>query len=261
MPGGQGDNQLMSWMDAKFGPDGALYLLDYGGGFFSLDGRQKLSRVTYHGAPASPQPAVSNDPVAQATPTKIDFSGVRAGGVQWAWDFGDGTTSTRMDPSHTYTEGGRHTVTLTVTYADGETSEVTREVNVACPAPDARSTVWFLDRDSGVANVDVGGGCGLNDVVDDESSWGSHQQFVSLSLLRPRVCRGGPGGGRLATGAGPRPATQPRATQGVRARGASSQSRTMSPSACSPPARTATRTAPGSSRQPRAIRIRVTSAA
>ena len=40
---------LQSWMDAKFGPDGALYMLDYGGGFFSLHPNQKLIRVTYQG--------------------------------------------------------------------------------------------------------------------------------------------------------------------------------------------------------------------
>ena len=62
IPGGQGDNQLKTWMDAKFGPDGALYLLDYGGGFFSLHGNQKLIRITYNGAPASPQPAATHRP-------------------------------------------------------------------------------------------------------------------------------------------------------------------------------------------------------
>ena len=54
--GGNGDNQLQSWMDAKFGPDGALYLLDYAGGFFSLHPNQKLIRVTYQGGPATPGP-------------------------------------------------------------------------------------------------------------------------------------------------------------------------------------------------------------
>ena len=30
----------------------------------------------------------------------------------WHWDFGDGTTSTRQNPEHTYTESGHYTVTL-----------------------------------------------------------------------------------------------------------------------------------------------------
>jgi glucose/arabinose dehydrogenase/type 1 glutamine amidotransferase len=48
-PGGNADNRVMSWMDAKFGPDGALYVLDYGGGFFSLHPAQKLLKVSYTG--------------------------------------------------------------------------------------------------------------------------------------------------------------------------------------------------------------------
>jgi glucose/arabinose dehydrogenase len=51
IPGG-GAN-LQSWMDAKFGPDGALYMLDYAGGFFSLHENQKLIRITYQGGPAA----------------------------------------------------------------------------------------------------------------------------------------------------------------------------------------------------------------
>ena len=59
IPGGNGDNRLQSWMDAKFGPDGALYLLDYGGGFFSLHANQKLIRVTYTGG--APDPGAGGD--------------------------------------------------------------------------------------------------------------------------------------------------------------------------------------------------------
>ena len=185
---GTGDDQLQSWMDAKFGPDGALYLLDYGGGFFSLHENQKLVRVVYTGGPPTPAPAVrpivepgsSVQGVAdQGTPTRMAFDGAAAGGVAWEWDFGDGTTSTLMNPVHTYTEGGTYTVTLTVTYADGETATVEGQTAVACPAPDARDTVWLLDQDTGIANEDVREGCTLNDVIDDESAWGTHAEFVT----------------------------------------------------------------------------------
>ena len=35
--------------------------------------------------------------------------------VQWRWDFGDGVTSSRANPTHTYDQTGRYVVTLTVT--------------------------------------------------------------------------------------------------------------------------------------------------
>lgn len=39
--------------------------------------------------------------------------------TQWNWNFGDATTSTQQNPSHTYTAAGTYTVTLSVTSAAG----------------------------------------------------------------------------------------------------------------------------------------------
>jgi gliding motility-associated-like protein len=39
--------------------------------------------------------------------------------AQWAWDFGDGNTSTQQNPSHTYAAAGTYTVTLRVVSAVG----------------------------------------------------------------------------------------------------------------------------------------------
>jgi len=46
--------------------------------------------------------------------------------VSWQWQFGDGATSTRQNPRHTYLNAGEFTVTLTVTSASG-TDDLVRE--------------------------------------------------------------------------------------------------------------------------------------
>lgn len=55
----------------------------------------------------------------------VNFSstviGAGDGGVAYAWDFGDGSTSTEAAPSHTYASAGYYSVSLTVTDADDET--------------------------------------------------------------------------------------------------------------------------------------------
>jgi len=59
-----------------------------------------------------------------------DSSSVNQGSVDaWAWDFGDGTTSTVQNPSHTYTTPGTYTVTLTASSL-GCPGTTTQTVNV-----------------------------------------------------------------------------------------------------------------------------------
>ncbi|NRN65480.1 Cytochrome C [Kibdelosporangium sp. 4NS15] len=177
IPGGGGSTQLQSWMDAKFGKDGALYLLDYGGGFFSLHPNQKLIRITYHGGEPTPRPAATSVAV-QNKPLTIGFTGSKSGGVSYRWDFGDGTQSTEANPRHTYARTGTYNAKLTVTYADGATQVVPVTVNVGCAVPDSRATVFVGDSDSGVPNKQTGGGCTINDLLDDESPWADHGAFV-----------------------------------------------------------------------------------
>ena len=67
-----------------------------------------------------------------AATTFTDASAVGGGGVitNWAWDFGDGNTSTAQNPSNTYATAGTYNVTLTVTTADGCTSTIVLPITV-----------------------------------------------------------------------------------------------------------------------------------
>ena len=47
-----------------------------------------------------------------------------------------------------------------------------------CPDSDVRDTVIIGDIDSQVANVDIGNGCTINDVIDEDGQWNTHNQFV-----------------------------------------------------------------------------------
>jgi glucose/arabinose dehydrogenase/type 1 glutamine amidotransferase len=178
IPSGGGDARLQSWMDAKFGPDGALYMLDYGSGFFSLDQNQKLLRITYTGGAATPTPAATNVAV-QNKPLTYSFNGSKSGGVSWKWEFGDGTISTEANPRHAYTRVGPYTAKLTTTYADGEVVVSRTSVNVGCTVSDPATTVTFGDTDTTVQNKNVGGGCKVDDLIDDESTWSTHAGFVN----------------------------------------------------------------------------------
>jgi gliding motility-associated-like protein len=54
-------------------------------------------------------------------PTVVTFGTV----TSWAWDFGDGNTSTLQNPSNTYVTQGTYTVSLTITTSEGCTETLT----------------------------------------------------------------------------------------------------------------------------------------
>lgn len=70
----------------------------------------------------------------------IQFEGTVIGGLEpyeYLWDFGDGNTATVEDPTHTYSEKGTYTVTLTVTdYEETEVSDQTTATIVGVPKID-----------------------------------------------------------------------------------------------------------------------------
>ncbi len=116
----------------SFGPDGALYVASYAGGYYTFNNNlMGVWRFAYVGGPDTPGP----DPQAtgSGSSSTAQFSIGKSGGVSYKWDFGDGTTSTDPTASHTYDSAGTKTAKLTVTYADGETAGKSVDVDVAAP--------------------------------------------------------------------------------------------------------------------------------
>ncbi len=60
----------------------------------------------------------------------VVFTNTSMMGESYLWDFGDGTTSTDVNPSHTFTDFGVFPVILTVTSLDGCTSATTQQITV-----------------------------------------------------------------------------------------------------------------------------------
>jgi len=110
-------------MDLEFGADGALYMLEYGDGFFSENPEAQLSRIDYIGPDGNhtPEVSVSAAPVSGTAPLTVQFasevSDADGDRVRYAWDFNaDGRVDSReQDPTHTYTDNGVHRAHLTVT--------------------------------------------------------------------------------------------------------------------------------------------------
>ena len=88
---------------------------------------------------AQPQAIIDIDgPATICYPSTVQFVNNSIGGSTYQWTFGDGSTSTDFEPSHTYTTGGTFTVTLVLSddlgCADPDTATITIE---AIPSPQA----------------------------------------------------------------------------------------------------------------------------
>ncbi|MFI1395663.1 ThuA domain-containing protein [Streptomyces sp. NPDC020681] len=119
----------MAWnqpFDADFGPDGALYVIDFGLGSGTGRGGSNegsgIYRIDYVGDGRLPDAKVTAAPDTGSVPLTVKFSSAGSGlpggtPVSYAWDFdGNGTTdSTEASPTHVYRTKGRFTARLTVT--------------------------------------------------------------------------------------------------------------------------------------------------
>ncbi|MGI5488420.1 ThuA domain-containing protein [Microtetraspora malaysiensis] len=128
-------------MDLAFGPDGALYVLDYGSGYFGGDQNSALYRIEYiKGRDRAPHAVAKADKTSGKTPLTVSFSSAGSADPEgepltYAWDFGDGTSSTAPNPTKTYTEDGEYTATLTVKDPGGNTGRASVLITVGNTAP------------------------------------------------------------------------------------------------------------------------------
>ncbi|MCU0463564.1 MAG: PKD domain-containing protein [Anaerolineae bacterium] len=75
------------------------------------------------------------------TDLSVAFQDLSTGATEWAWDFGDGSTSADQNPTHVYAAANNYNVTLTVRNAGGEsTTNQTVSVSEAAVAPTADFT-------------------------------------------------------------------------------------------------------------------------
>lgn len=174
------DAEAGSVVDFLQAPDGSLYFVTiYTYPNFANSGT--VQQIRYDGSTNQPPVAViTSDQTAGAAPLTVHFTGdtsydPEGKPLTYLWNFGDGSTSTEANPTHTYTQNGTYTTSLTVN--DGQTTGSTISspigVGVIMPTVTITSPVDMSKYDAGQTisyNATVKDADG-NDLPDSAYSW------------------------------------------------------------------------------------------
>jgi glucose/arabinose dehydrogenase/chitodextrinase len=120
------------------GPDGALYYVDIGFNDAHEPNPASIRRIRYVSGNQPPTAVADANPKTGLPPLQVTFSS--AGSIDpegqsltYSWTFGDGSTSTQANPSHTYQTSGQYTARVTV--SDGESSTISNNVTIKVGTP------------------------------------------------------------------------------------------------------------------------------
>ena len=127
-------------MDMKFGPDGALYVLEYGTNW-SDNTDSQLSKVVFAGGNRAPIAMAAADKFVGKDPLTVKFSSEgtldkdEGDTLAYAWDFGGKGSASDANPSFTFKEPGVYNVTLTVTDKGGKKATAGMPIRVGNAEP------------------------------------------------------------------------------------------------------------------------------
>ncbi|MBN3584148.1 ThuA domain-containing protein [Algoriphagus aestuarii] len=115
-------------IDMEMGPDGRMYILEYGNGWFAKNPDAGLFRIDYNGGNRAPQiSAISADKTSGKNPLTVIFTAKSSDpendALTYTWDLGNGETKSTDVPTltHTFNSIGEYEVKVTATDPAGLT--------------------------------------------------------------------------------------------------------------------------------------------
>ena len=138
-------------VDVIWGPDGDMYMLEYGTLWFAQNPDARLVHLKYVAGNREPVAMIESDHIAGAAPLTINFKGDKTKDpdgdeVVYEWSFDeDVVQSEEINPTYTFEKPGNYDVSLAVTDKDGLTSIVEKKVLVGNDLP---KVSWKINGNS-----------------------------------------------------------------------------------------------------------------
>lgn len=128
-------------VDMQYGPDGALYILEYGTFWRSQNDDSGLYRIEFAAGNRKPSVQISSDKTSGVAPLEVEFSSEgttdydEGDQLSYKWDFGGEGSSNEMNPTFTFEKSGEFKIILTVSDQSGSSAEKQIDVQVGNEAP------------------------------------------------------------------------------------------------------------------------------
>ncbi|MDA1269507.1 MAG: PQQ-dependent sugar dehydrogenase, partial [Bacteroidetes bacterium] len=126
MPG----TKFNALIDMEMGPDGKIYILEYGNGWFAKNPDAGLFRIDYNGGNRPPVVTeVKVDKTSGKSPLQVTFTATASDpendAITYTWDLGAGVTKTTKEPTltHSFTATGEFEIQVTAADAAGLTGK------------------------------------------------------------------------------------------------------------------------------------------
>jgi PKD repeat protein len=127
-------------VDGPTGPGGESPVIGWGG-ISTIGGGAYTIALTGTNTSTVLVSNFTANPLTGAVPLSVQFTDQSTGDItEWYWDFDDGETSTEQNPSHTYNNVGKYTVSLTVSGSEGSDTET--KADYICV-----ETIYYRDND------------------------------------------------------------------------------------------------------------------
>ena len=155
-----------SAIDMDFGPDGALYILEYGSAWFRGNANSRLIKIEYNKGNRKPNVSATADKTSGALPLAVslssegtsDFDTYDQEKLSYSWAITNGAafnqTLTEASPSFTFTDPGTYQVKLTVTDTKGESNSSSLEIIAGNEPPvvaidfgGSNKSFWFGEKE------------------------------------------------------------------------------------------------------------------
>jgi cytochrome c len=127
-------------MDIEYGPDGKMYMLEYGTGWFTQNVDARLVRIDYQAGNRGPVVNIGADRTNGGVPLTVQFNSdgsedFDGDALSYLWEFHKGASSTDSNPEFTFQAAGIYEVKLTITDENGASTTESIEIQAGNEVP------------------------------------------------------------------------------------------------------------------------------